>query len=128
LRICLIDDDVTVLDALALGLRDAGYEVSTAAGAAAGLDTIAHGGIDAIVTDMNMPGLSGAQLVAEARTRWPHLPIIIMSGESQLDGRKVVDVARALGADAIIRKPFRARELDLLLQDALRERRLARSR
>jgi len=122
LRICLIDDDVVVLESLAAGLRDAGYEVSTATGAAAGLDLVSHGGVDAIVTDMKMPGASGAQLIAEARARWLHLPIIAISGVTELDGKSVIDTARALGADAMLPKPFRVRDLDQVLQGAMRAR------
>ena len=122
MRICLIDDDVVVLESLAMGLREAGYEVSTATGAAAGLDIVAHGGIDAIVTDMKMPGATGAQLIAEARARWLHLPIIAISGVTELNGKSVVDTARALGADAMLAKPFRVRDLDHALQGAMRTR------
>jgi DNA-binding response OmpR family regulator len=122
LRICLIDDDVLVLDALALGLRESGYEVFTAAGAAAGLDIVINGGIDAIVTDMKMPGVSGAQFIAEARARWLHLPIIAISGETEIDGRSVIDTARAMGADAMLSKPFRIDDLRRALTDALRAR------
>lgn len=110
-RICLIDDDLFVLDALALGLRDAGYDVVTAPGAAAGLDITARGHVDLIVTDMNMPGTGGAQLIAEARERWPELPIIAISGAAVIDGRDVGEVARTLGADAAMVKPFRAHAL-----------------
>jgi DNA-binding response OmpR family regulator len=115
-RICLIDDDVVVLEATALGLRDAGYEVLTAPGAAAGLDMIDRTDIDAIITDMNMPGTSGAQLIAEARARWPKLPIIAISGSQTAEGRSMLDQASALGADALVPKPFRAAALQRVLE------------
>lgn len=121
-RICLIDDDVIVLDAIAAGLRDAGYRVFTAPGAAAGLELAAREGVDAIVTDMNMPGTSGAQLIAEARAKWLHLPIVAISGASSVNGVSVHDAARALGADTLLKKPFRARELHEVLQSLLARR------
>jgi DNA-binding response OmpR family regulator len=121
-RICLIDDDVVALDAIALGLRDAGYEVLTAPGAAAGLDLVAREGVDAIVTDINMPGTSGVQLIAEARAAWPALPIIAISGASVIGGVSVTEAARAFGADALVAKPFLARELSRVLTQALERR------
>lgn len=121
-RICLIDDDIFVRDAIALGLRDLGYTVKVAPGAMAGLDLIEHGAIDAVVTDMRMPGASGAQLIAEARARWPSMPIIAISGASHVDGLSVGDAARALGADALLTKPFRATELAAALEKLLNQR------
>lgn len=118
-RICLIDDDAFVRDALALGLRDAGFEVVTAPGGAAGFDIAAREYIHAIVTDMNMPGTSGAELISEARTRWPAMPIIAISGAVSIDGRAIDDVARELGANAAMTKPFRARELAAMLDKLL---------
>jgi DNA-binding response OmpR family regulator len=122
-RICLIDDDIFVRDALALGLTDAGFEVLTAPGAAAGYDLTARENVEAVVTDINMPGTDGAQLIAQVRARWPDLPIVAISGASVIDGRSVVDVARARGADATLIKPFRARELAGVLERLLTERR-----
>lgn len=119
-RICLIDDDVVVLDAMALGLRDTGYEVLTAPGAAAGL--AAREGVDVIVTDLNMPGTGGAQLIAEVRSNWPAMPIIAISGATTIDGRSVGDVARDLGADSLLAKPFRAHQLKDLIDQALAAR------
>jgi CheY-like chemotaxis protein len=118
-RICLIDDDVLALDAMANGLREAGYAVLTAPGAAAGLDLVQRGGADAIVTDMNMPGTSGAQLIAEARASWPHMPIVAISGSSLADGESMLDAARALGADALLPKPFRISQLREVLDGIL---------
>jgi DNA-binding response OmpR family regulator len=121
-RICVIDDEVVVLDATAYGLREAGYEVLTAPGAAAGLDIIDRIDIDAVVTDMNMPGTSGAQLIAEARARWPDLPIIAISGSHTAEGQSMLDSARALGANALVAKPFRADALREVLESVLAQK------
>lgn len=118
-RICLIDDDVMVLDATANGLREAGYAVLTAPGAAAGLDLIQRAGADVIITDMDMPGTTGAQLIAEARASWPHLPIIAISGSLTGEGGSMLDEARALGADALLPKPFRVAHLKTVLDQVL---------
>jgi len=118
-RICLIDDDIYLRDALALALREHGFDVKLAPGAVAGLDLLEREHIDAVVTDMSMPGTSGVQLIAEARTRWPAMPIIAISGVSHVDGVSVIDSARVLGANALLAKPFRVAELIALLEEAL---------
>jgi DNA-binding response OmpR family regulator len=69
-----------------------------------------------------MPGTDGAQLIAELRARWPHLPIVAISGASMIDGRPTTEVARERGADAALIKPFRARELAAVLERLLSER------
>ena len=114
-RICLIDDDIYVRDALALGLKDAGYDVSTAPGAVAGLDLLMHAGADAIITDMSMPGTGGATLISQARAAWPQMPIIAISGANQIEGRDTAEVARQCGASAVLAKPFRVLEMVALL-------------
>lgn len=118
-RICLIDDEIFVLDAIALGLRDAGYVVTTAPGAAAGFDAVLREGADAIVTDLNMPGTNGAQLIVQARQMWPMMPIVAISGASVLNGVNVADAARGLGANALLPKPFKASELTAVLKSLL---------
>jgi CheY-like chemotaxis protein len=118
-RICLIDDDIFVRDAIALGLGDAGFEVLTAPGAAAGLDIAKRDGVDAIVTDMSMPGTDGAQLIAQVRSLFPGMPVVAISGSSIIDGRDALDVARERGADAVMTKPFRASALAAVLGELL---------
>ena len=121
-RICLIDDDIFVRDAMALGLGDAGFDVITAPGAAAGFDIASRESVQAIITDMNMPGTGGAQFIPEARARWPDIPIIAISGAAVINGRNTADIARELGADATLIKPFRARELAALIERVLAAR------
>lgn len=118
-RVCLIDDDIYVRDAMALGLGDEGFDVVTAPGVAAGLDIVAREGVDAIVTDMHMPGTDGAALIAEARQRWPHLPIVAITGSMTFGGEDIEDVAKRFGVDALMVKPFRARELAQTLKRLL---------
>jgi CheY-like chemotaxis protein len=57
------------------------------------------------------------------RARWPHLPIIAISGASLIEGRPLAELARERGADASLAKPFRARELAALLERVIAERR-----
>jgi CheY-like chemotaxis protein len=121
-RICLIDDDMFVRDALSLGLADAGFEVLTAPGAAAGLDMMQRDPVDAVVTDMNMPGTDGAELMAQVRVRWPDLPIVAISGAAIIDERPIADIARERGANAVLVKPFRAHQLAGILNGLLAAR------
>lgn len=121
-RICLIDDDIYVRDALALGLSDAGYEVLTAPGAAAGFDIARREFLHAVVTDMNMPGTSGAQLISEMRAQLPEMIIVAISGAAVIDGRPTPELAPELGADAVLIKPFRARELAAVLDNLMDSR------
>lgn len=121
-RVCLIDDDMFVRDATAVGLSDAGFDVVTAPGAAAGFDIAAREQLDAIVTDMNMPGAGGEELIAEARARWPEMPIIAISGAGVIGGRATRDIASDCGADATLIKPFRAHELAAAIERAIARR------
>jgi DNA-binding NtrC family response regulator len=93
-RICLIDDDIYVRDSLALGLREAGDVVPAAPSAVSGLDFVRRHGADAIVTDMRMPGTTGAELIAQAGAAWPLIAIIAISGAGAIDGRDVADLVR----------------------------------
>ena len=118
-RICLIDDDPIVRDALSLGLSDAGFDVRVAPGAAAALDMIGRDPVDAVVTDMKMPGFDGGALIAALRERWPHLPVVAMSGGGEIGGKGVVEIARDQGADVCLVKPFRARDIAQALEEVL---------
>ncbi len=114
-RICLIDDDPMVRDALALGLSDAGFEIVTAEDAKSALRLLESERFDAAITDMNMPAVNGVDLIASMRTKDPALPIVAISGASEIGGRSLNDVAREVGAAACLVKPFRARELVAVL-------------
>lgn len=123
LRVCLIDDDALVRDAIALSLGDADFDIVTAASAAEGLQAASTAPFDAIVTDFNMPGVSGAQFIADARARWPNVAILVITGASVIGGRDADVFARECGADGALIKPFRARELTAAIHAAVAQRR-----
>lgn len=120
-RICLVDDDALVRDAMSFGLQDAGYDVLNAADAAAALVMLAREPCAALVTDINLPGVSGAQLIGELKARWPELPIVAISGASHINGVSIAEAVEAVGADAVLQKPFRARELRAVLETLLKK-------
>ena len=82
LRVLLVDDQVLVLRATASMLRE--LDVVTAGSAAEALGRLADGShFDAVVSDVSMPGMSGPELFARIRERYPHLAerVLLLSGD-----------------------------------------------
>lgn len=120
LRICLIDDNALVRESLTLGLADHGCDVIAVDTGAEALALLARETVDAIVTDMAMPGMDGAALIANVRAQFPDLAIVAISGsgaESDSEAR-----ARALGADVFLSKPFKIRQLIPAIESARNKR------
>jgi DNA-binding NtrC family response regulator len=90
-RILIVDDELMLLQLLRRYLERQGYEVETCASAEQAiplLDAINHG-FSMVITDLTLPGASGAQLIAHMRVKNPKLPALITSGypyEPQLKG------------------------------------------
>src|SRR5438445_13900739 len=84
-HVLIVDDDAALLEALpeTLRLRMGGVTVDTADSAAAALDRIAAQDYDAIVTDINMPGMDGLALLAEIRARRPDTPTLMITGHGE---------------------------------------------
>src|SRR5439155_13162294 len=105
LRVLVIDDDPTLLQALpeALRIRMTGVTVDTAESAAAALDRIAAREYDAIITDIKMPGMNGIALLAQIRTRHPDMPILMITGHGE---QPLAIQALRCGAYDFIQKPI----------------------
>ena len=105
-RVVLIDDNDEVRTVTASFLEDAGFRVEQANSAQAGLDLLERSGADILVSDLVMPGgMDGLAFANEARRRWPHLPVILVSGYSTSTAR-----ATELGY-SLYMKPFDMAEL-----------------
>lgn len=106
-RILLVDDEVSGTEVLALILAGEGFDVSVAVNGRQALERIDAAAPDLLVADFMMPGLNGAEVVREVRTR-PHLeklPVLMISGAPEAALRPY-----AISYDAFLRKPFRLEE------------------
>lgn len=102
LRIGIIDDNAMVLDALIFVLRGRGHEISVAENAFNGLAMVASAPLDAVIVDLNLPGMKGDALVREIRSRHPGLAIVLTSGQGAAPEGSIGED----GADAFLPKPF----------------------
>jgi CheY-like chemotaxis protein len=110
-RILVVDDDQEVLKTIASVLELIGFAVTSATGANAALALLDDSIPDAILTDIHMAEGDGFELINAIRSRGLSIPIVAMSGGSGTLGTDHLELARKLGAAAIVDKPFRASHL-----------------
>jgi CheY-like chemotaxis protein len=80
-RVLVVDDEWLILDFTRSALEDLGCEVVTASGAAEALQQLRlDERIELLITDMQMPGMDGAELVERAKEMRPALQVIVTSG------------------------------------------------
>ena len=118
-RVLVCDDELQILRALKVVLRDAGFEVAATANAKEALDAAAVKPPDAAIIDLVLPDGSGVDVTRELRS-WSGMPIIVLSAVGE-EAEKV----RALeaGADDYVTKPFGPRELVARLKAVMRRAR-----
>jgi len=104
----VIDDDISLRDALGLLLPSVGLSVRTYASVAEFLDAGAHDGPGCIVLDVRLPGISGLDFQSRREGFGVHLPIVLMTGHSD-----VPMSVRAMKAGAVdfLPKPFREQDM-----------------
>ncbi len=105
MRICIIDDNEMVLDALEMLLRDRGHDVFSAMNASVGIDLVGCVAPDLVVVDLDQPGTKGDAIVRQIRTLYPAMSVILTSGHAVPPSPAV---GGAYGADLFLAKPFTA--------------------
>jgi CheY-like chemotaxis protein len=116
-HILYVDDEEPLVHLATRTLTRLGYRVTGYSSPLNALDALRAnpGAIDALVTDLAMPGLAGADLAREAAAIRPDLPIVILSGRVRPEDAAA---ARHLGADVLL-KPYSTTELAGVLQRRL---------
>lgn len=109
--VLIVEDDATVLRALAQGFRVAGCRVMTAQDGNEGLSRFDQLRPDIVVTDILMPNREGVETIVAMKQKAPDVKILAISGGGILGSAEVLDLARRLGADAVLAKPFRSGEV-----------------
>jgi CheY-like chemotaxis protein len=104
--VLVVDDDKLARHTLRHMLEHAGFTVALAAGGRQALRTFQERPIAAVVTDIMMPSMDGLRLIRELLILQPSAGIVAISG-----AEKRLEVARQVGAKAVLRKPIELAEL-----------------
>lgn len=110
-RILLIEDDSTLRWFLYQSLNQAGYVVIEAIHGADGLLQLRNNPVDLVITDMLMPEMDGVETIQQLRRTFPDVKIIAISGGGLASPDHYLKIARKLGADKTLKKPFTFPEL-----------------
>lgn len=109
-RVLVVDDNEDVRDLLRLHLVAGGFDVEIAENGQQAIDSIASAPPDLMLTDLNMPGMDGFQLIEAVRANPSHrnMPIILLTAHSDVT---VVRRGMDLGADDFLTKPVNSKDL-----------------
>ena len=121
--VLIVDDEAYVRDSLATLLGRRGYDVRTAGGAEEALKTGSLDGVDAVVTDLKMPGEDGTALLRRLAEVEPRLPVVVLTGHGTVPS--AVECLK-LGAADYLLKPVDPDELVVVLERAVGRRGLER--
>ena len=119
--ILIVDDEKNYLVVLEALLSPEGYEIVTSEKAQEALRMIQEADVDLVLTDMKMPGMTGMELLEEAKKIKPEVPVIMMTAYGTIE--MAVEAMKKHAYDYIT-KPFQNEELKLTIRKALDNYRL----
>lgn len=115
--ILVVDDEIRLADVLTVALSDLGYQAIAAENAAEALDILKQQQIDLVLSDLRMPGMDGRQLLNEIRTKYPDIPVVMITAFASV--RDAVELIKE-GAFDYIAKPFEIEDVAATVYRALR--------
>jgi DNA-binding NtrC family response regulator len=117
--VLVVEDDLAMLDLVVSLLEEGGIEARPAQSGEEGLAQLQERDFDAVLSDVEMPGMNGIALLGESRRVRPGVPVILMSATPRREEFLAQVAARPF---AWLRKPFRRDELLETLQRAFEQR------
>ena len=123
-RVLIVDDDESQRSAMGQLLTGWGYETMTACDGRDALDKLSDFAAEAIITDLNMPNLDGAGLLAELQKSAAAPPAIVLTAYGSVE--RAIEIVRELGAFWYHEKPAKPRELRTILERAVAQSKLTR--
>jgi DNA-binding NtrC family response regulator len=121
--VLVVDDKEMLRDSVGATLQRAGFGIVTAESGAGALELIARRRPDCVVTDLKMPGMTGLELLEQARQIDDALPVIVMTAYGAVD--TAVEAIKS-GAFDYITKPFEGDEMVIAVKRAIEHARMAR--
>ncbi len=118
-RVLIIDDDRSMCDVLEAALRGREFEVHAETAPSQALDYLRHQDADVILTDMNMPAMTGADVCRQILANREDIPVVVMTAYGSMEA--AISAMRAGAAD-FVTKPFDVEDLVLRLERAVRDR------
>lgn len=113
--ILAVDDSKSIRELVRHALEPLGYDVLTAEDGVDGLARLADGGVDLVITDLNMPNMDGLELISAVRKeeRYAGLPVIMLTTEGQAEKMRA---GKQAGASGWIVKPFNDLQLEMTVR------------
>ena len=117
-KVLVVDDEIHIVHVVAIKLRNNGYEVVTAENGAEAFELTCSENPDVIVTDCQMPVMSGLELVAKLREneQTKHIPVIMLTARSFAIED---ETKQKLAISECVSKPFSPKELLRSIEDIL---------
>ena len=117
-HILVMDDEVAIIQLLTQLLERSSYKVTVALDGKEGVELYRKSPADLVIVDIFMPEMDGLEVIRQLKAEFPQVRIIAISGGGSGGTRNLLPDAEKLGADQILRKPFK---LDEFLQIVERE-------
>ncbi len=117
--ILVVEDDADLRAALCDTLALAGYKAQTASDGLAAMEILQCQSIDMVITDIQMPGMDGHELLKKIKTQWPDIPVMLMTAYGSI--QMAVEAMRD-GAVDYLSKPFEAEVLAAMVNQYVGER------
>jgi response regulator RpfG family c-di-GMP phosphodiesterase len=121
IRVLVVDDEASVRKVLAVMLEQADIPYESAPSGEEALKFLRTETFDAVISDLQMPGMSGMDLLAQVRRQYPHLPFLMATG---VDDIRVGIQAMHQGADDYLVKPLQMDAVTISLERAVQRKRL----
>jgi CheY-like chemotaxis protein len=115
-KVLVIEDDELARESVSLILEESGHDVIQADDGDVGIQRMQREECDVVVTDIIMPTVDGLGVLAEIKLHHPRTRVIAISGGGRLTPLSWLDVAKKLGADEVLAKPFSAKDLNSCMQ------------
>ena len=117
IRILVVDDEPAIRRALRPPLMELGFQVAEASRGEEALQALRAAAYDAVLLDINMPGIGGIETLKKIRAFAPRLPVVMLTVRDQEEDKVE---ALDMGADDYVTKPFSTRELIARIRSAVR--------
>ncbi|HWE28854.1 MAG TPA: response regulator, partial [Polyangia bacterium] len=121
-RVLIVDDEPDMGRLMDAGLRAVGIDTRLSQAPEEALGLVAAEEFDAVLTDLQMPGMSGLELCERIVAQRPDIPVVVVTGHGTLEA--AIGAIRA-GAYDFVQKPIKVEALQLTVERALRHHALA---